>query len=72
MFLRDHDDTNRVDVERRTLYLSPIFDWYRGNVPAEREAFGQYLATFLRGGPKRAVLEGGGASDVLDRLLRGC
>ena len=54
------------------MYLSPIFDWYRGNVPAEREAFGQYLATFLRGGPKRAVLEGGGASDVLDRLLRGC
>ncbi|MEX2473306.1 MAG: DUF547 domain-containing protein [Gemmatimonadota bacterium] len=58
-FLLDHPDKNRVDVEARTVYLSPIFDWYREDFPEGREELGRYLASYLPEGAARDMLESG-------------
>lgn len=58
-FLLESPARNRVDVEGRTLHLSPIFDWYREDFPAGEEGLGRYLATFFAPGPERTLLESG-------------
>lgn len=58
-FLNEHTDKNRIDVAARTLYLSRIFDWYRGDFPDGREGLGRYLAQFIPEGPGRTLLESG-------------
>jgi len=50
---------NRVDVERRIVHLSPIFDWYREDFPAGTSALGAWLARFLPPGAERTLLESG-------------
>lgn len=59
VFLRDHPDKNRIDVEGGRVALSPIFDWYREDFPEERGAFGRYLARFLPEGAERSLLNSG-------------
>lgn len=59
VFLREHPDKNRVDVEEGKVYLSSIFDWYREDFPESREAFGRYLADFFAPGPEQELLKSG-------------
>lgn len=58
-FLARHADKNRVDVASRTVHLSPIFDWYRGDFPEGRAGLGLYIAPYLPEGPARDLLESG-------------
>ncbi|MBW3535100.1 MAG: DUF547 domain-containing protein [Gemmatimonadetes bacterium] len=58
-FLLEDPSRNRVDVASRTVYLSPIFDWYREDFPVGDDGLGRYLAEFFPPGPERALLESG-------------
>jgi hypothetical protein len=58
-FLVRSPERNRVDVSRRTLHLSRIFDWYAEDFGGSREAVGRYVAGFLPAGPERDLLIGG-------------
>ncbi len=50
---------NRGETTSETVYLSPIFDWYRKDFPAGPGPFGRYLASYLQAGPLRTLLESG-------------
>ena len=58
-FLLESPAKNRVHPASGTVFLSPIFDWYREDFPAGRRGLGAYLAEFFPTGPARALLEGG-------------
>lgn len=58
-FLLGHPDKNHVEVESRTVYLSPIFDWYRDDFPEGRAGLGGYLAPYFAEGAARDLLESG-------------
>ena len=58
-FLVRSPDKNRVDVPSRTVYLSPILDWYRADFGGTKPAVGKYLARFFPEGPARDLLQSG-------------
>ena len=58
-FLLRSPDRNRVDVPARTVYLSPILDWYKEDFGGTKAAIGRYLAAFHPEGPARALLLSG-------------
>jgi hypothetical protein len=58
-FLLRSPAKNRVDVAGRTVYLSPIFRWYRGDFGRNDADIGRYLARFHPPGEARTLLEGG-------------
>jgi hypothetical protein len=58
-FLLRSPDKNRVDVAARTVYLSPILDWYKEDFGGTKPAVGRYLAAFHPEGPARALLLSG-------------
>ncbi len=58
-FLLESTAKNRVDPASGTVFLSPIFDWYREDFPEGKEGLGRYLAAFFPPGPHREFLEGG-------------
>ena len=58
-FLLASPAKNRVDVAARTLFLSPIFDWFKEDFGGRPEAIGRYLATWYGPGPERALLLSG-------------
>lgn len=55
-FLLHSPTKNRVDVASRTIYLSPIFDWYGKDFGANRHAMLQWLARYFPAGAERNVL----------------
>jgi len=58
-FLARSPDKNRVDVPSRTVYLSPILDWYRDDFGGTRQAVGRYVARFFPEGPAKELLQSG-------------
>ena len=58
-FLLRSPTKNRVDVANRTVFVSPIFGWYRADFGASDAAVGQYIAQFYPAGPARDLLTGG-------------
>ncbi len=58
-FLVHSPAKNRIDVRRRTVYLSPIFKWYREDFPEGTAALGKYLARFYPPGSPRDLLLSG-------------
>lgn len=57
-FLLRSPEKNRVDVEARRVYLSPIFDWYGEDFGRDAAEVGQYLARYFTG-PEQELLRSG-------------
>lgn len=51
---------NRVDIAQKTVYLSPIFDWYGEDFGDSPAAIGRWLARYHPDGPARRLLAEGG------------
>lgn len=58
-FLLRSPGKNRIDLERRIAYLSPIFKWYPEDFGTDATELLRYLAGFFPAGPERAMLEAG-------------
>ena len=58
-FLLESPEKNRVDPEAGIVFLSPIFDWYRGDFPEGRAALGTYLSRIHPPGVQRDFLRRG-------------
>ncbi|HYW32976.1 MAG TPA: DUF547 domain-containing protein [Gemmatimonas sp.] len=61
-FLLQSPSKNRVDVAKRTVYLSPIFVEFRDYIKdfgGSNAAVGQYVARFFPAGPERDLLQRG-------------
>jgi hypothetical protein len=58
-FLLRSPAKNRVDVASRTVYASPILDWYRDDFGGTKEALGRFLAAYHPDGPTKALLQSG-------------
>lgn len=58
-FLLATPAANRVDPAARSVHLSPIFDWYRGDFGGDDAALGRYVAAFHPPGPARELLLSG-------------
>jgi hypothetical protein len=52
-------ERNRVDAASRTVFLSPVFGWYREDFGGTDEALGRLLAGYFPDGPEKALLESG-------------
>jgi hypothetical protein len=57
-FLGDRE-RNRVDAGAGTVFVSPIFVWYRDDFGGSNEALGRYLARSWPQGPERDLLLSG-------------
>jgi len=57
-FLRRSPAKNRVDVQARRVYLSPIFRWYREDFGRDDAEVGRYLARFHDGAERELLLGG--------------
>jgi uncharacterized protein DUF547 len=55
-FIARSPEKNRVDVERATVHLSPIFTWFEEDFGPD---LGGFLARHVPEGPARRLLEGG-------------
>lgn len=60
-FLRESPSKNRVDVAARTVYLSPIFDWYGRDFASDQRGLQRWLSRYWPAGPERSLLEAGTA-----------
>jgi len=58
-FLRDSPLKNRVDVERETVWASPILTWYEGDFGGDHASLGRFLARYWPEGPERELLLAG-------------
>ena len=52
-------ERNRVDAASRTVFLSPVFGWYRDDFGGTNEGIGRFLAPYFPPGPERELLESG-------------
>jgi Protein of unknown function, DUF547 len=59
LFLRRSPEKNRVDVPTRTVWVSPILDWYRDDFGGTDEAIGRFLARYWPEGEERRLLLSG-------------
>ncbi len=64
VFLFRSPGKNRMDVAKRTVWLSPIFKWYRQDFGASDAAMQQALAAFFPAGAERDLLASGKARIV--------
>ncbi len=60
-FLLEFPEKNRVDLARRTIYLTKVFDWYARDFGKNDEEIVRYLARFFPPGPERTLLASGKA-----------
>ena len=58
-FLTESPSKNRVDTVEGVVYLSRIFDWYRGDFSPGSQDLGRFLARYHPPGPERELLESG-------------
>jgi hypothetical protein len=56
LFIAGSPDSNRVDVANATVYLSPIFGWFKEDFGPD---LGRFLARYVPQGPERRLLESG-------------
>ncbi len=59
VFLRESPRKNRVDLEEKTVWLSPILTWYADDFGGSDEALGRLLARYWPEGPERELLLSG-------------
>jgi hypothetical protein len=59
VFLLESPEKNRVDVEQRTVWVSPILVWYREDFGGSDAALGRSLARYWPAGPERRLLLSG-------------
>jgi hypothetical protein len=59
VFLLESPEKNRVDLEKRTVWVSPILVWYKEDFGGSDEALGRYLARYWPEGPERQLLLSG-------------
>jgi hypothetical protein len=59
VFILESPDKNRVDVEARAVWASPIFFWYEDDFGGTDAALGRFLARYHPEGPARDLLESG-------------
>lgn len=57
-FLKD-SSKNRLDAKSKTLYLSSIFDWFKGDFVGKSGSVEKFIAPYMSGGD-RAIVEKGG------------
>jgi hypothetical protein len=57
-FLLEAPAKNRVDVQARRVYLSPIFRWYREDFGRDDAEVGRYLARYHDGAERELLLSG--------------
>ncbi|MGL4400714.1 MAG: DUF547 domain-containing protein [Luteolibacter sp.] len=57
-FLKD-SSKNRLDAKNKTLYLSSIFDWFKGDFVEKSGSVEKFIAPYMSGGD-RAIVEKGG------------
>ena len=50
---------NRVDAKNKTLYLSPIFDWFKSDFVKKSGSVEKFIAPYLTAADKKVVLGGG-------------
>ena len=70
VFLLQSPTKNRIDVNTRTLFLSPIFVEFRDYIEdfgGSKEAVGKYIARFFPAGTERSLLESGNYKSVTTR-----
>lgn len=58
-FIRGSPGKNRIDLETRTVWVSPIFLWYDDDFGGSRESLGRFLASYWPEGEERSLLESG-------------
>jgi hypothetical protein len=56
VFLLESPEKNRVDLEKRTVWVSPILVWYKEDFGGSDEALGRYLGRYWPEGPERQLL----------------
>jgi len=56
IFIAQSPDKNRVDALAATVYLSPIFTWFKDDFGPD---LGRFLARYVPDGPARRLLESG-------------
>ncbi|MEP6781879.1 MAG: DUF547 domain-containing protein [Gemmatimonadaceae bacterium] len=61
-FLLKSPAKNHVDVAKRTVFASPIFDWYREDFGGSDAAVGKFIAQYYSAGPERDLLLSGNFS----------
>jgi hypothetical protein len=60
-FLRQSPTKNRVDLSGRTVYLSPILDWYGRDFAPDQRGVLRWISRYWPAGPERRLLEEGTA-----------
>jgi len=58
-FLLKSPTKNRVDIAKRTVFASPILDWYRDDFGGSETAVGKFIAQYYPAGPERDLLLSG-------------
>ncbi len=58
-FLLRSPAKNRIDVAKRIVYASPIFDWYRNDFGGSAKSVGKFIAQYYPTGPERDLLLSG-------------
>jgi hypothetical protein len=59
IFILESPSKNRVDVEAREVWASPVFFWYEDDFGGTDAALGRFLARYHPQGPARQLLESG-------------
>lgn len=57
-FLRDASK-NHLDAPRKTLYLSPIFDWFKGDFTAKSGTVEQFILPYVSDTDRKVIEKGG-------------
>lgn len=58
-FVTDTARGSRVDVSKRAVYVSKIFDWYKDDFGRTKDAVGRFIAQYHSESPERQLLLGG-------------
>ncbi|MGL5017714.1 MAG: DUF547 domain-containing protein [Luteolibacter sp.] len=58
IFLRD-TSKNRLDAKNKTLYLSKIFDWFKGDFTAESGTVEKFASNYVTDSDRKVIQQGG-------------
>ena len=56
-FLLDRPKENRLDAAKRTLYLSPVFKWYRSDFGGSDAGILKFVTPYFQSKPESAALK---------------
>jgi hypothetical protein len=58
LFLKD-SSKNRIDLKNKTLHLSPIFDWFKGDFVGKSGSVEKFIAPYFDAADRAAIAKGG-------------